>query len=233
MKQNDVLPYLDKGYPCVITGISQEWENARGWGIERTLAKGETFSFDEENTANFVYVRSGTVHCVFYEGNGASRINLICKKGSLINETCSVTRSISSKIVFLCHTPVRLYCFSGTLPFNKDFIEAYPHLLKNMFLSSATKVLHFQAMLNAVCTRSKLHLVSWYIYSMVMHHHGCTDFDPDLSQTEVRTLLGLSKTSMKRSMTYLKNEGIITTFTRRRIVIGDKTRLAELAMPNV
>ena len=165
------------------------------------------------------------------EGNGASRTNLICKAGALINETCTVTQSISSKVLFECRTPVTLYYFSGELPFNNSFIADFPHLIKNMFLSSATKLLHIQALLNAVCTRNKLHLVCWYIYSMVMHHQGKTCFFPDISQTDICALLGLSKSSMKRSMGYLKEEGIVTQFTKHHLVVEDLPRLAELAMP--
>ena len=226
-----ISPYLDKGYPCVISGISTVWEEARAWGVEKHLMKGQVFSFDDENTTNFVYVKSGTVHCIFYEGNGASRTNLICKAGALINETCTVTQSISSKVLFECRTPVTLYYFSGELPFNNRFIADFPHLIKNMFLSSATKLLHIQALLNAVCTRNKLHLVCWYIYSMVMHHQGKTYFFPYFSQTDICALLGLSKSSMKRSMGYLKEEGIVTQFTKHHLVVEDLPRLAELAMP--
>lgn len=231
--KSHISPYLDKGYPCVISGISSVWEEAKNWGVEKSLMKGQSFSFDDENTTNFVYVKAGTVHCIFYEGNGASRTNLICKTGSLINETCTVTHSISSKVIFECRTPVTLYFFSGELPFNKEFLTTFPHLIKNMFLSSATKLLHIQALLNAVCTRNKLHLVCWYIYSMVMHHQGKASFCPDISQTDICALLGLSKSSMKRSIGYLKHEGIVTQFTKHHLIVEDMARLAELAMPGI
>ena len=116
LSHSEILPYLDKGYPCVISGLSTVWEEAKEWIIEKRFAKGQIFSLDGENTASFVYVKSGVIHCILYEGNGASRTNLICQRGSLINETCTVTRSISTKFIFLCRSQVTLYSFSRRLP---------------------------------------------------------------------------------------------------------------------
>ena len=231
LSHSEILPYLDKGYPCVISGLSTVWEEAKEWSIEKRFAKGQIFSFDGENTASFVYVKSGVMHCILYEGNGASRTNLICQRGSLINETCTVTRSISTKFIFLCRSQVTLYSFSEDIPFNEKFILKFPHLIRNMFLSSAIKLLHVQALLNAICTRSTLHLVCWYIYSMVMHHHGATEFSPGISQSDIIALLGLSRTSMKRSMAYLRNEDIVTDFTKCHLTVRNLDRLRELALP--
>lgn len=219
------------GYPGVISGISRVWEEARPYAVEKRLKKGESFSFQDETATDFVYVRSGTIACMFYEGNGQARTNLICKSGALINETATTAGTFTDSILFVCTAPATLYHFRSELARDRAFTETCPHLLRNMFYSISIKILNFQTLLNAVCTRSRLELVCWYIHAMCRAHQGADEFEPGLSQAEMCSLIGVSKTSMKRSMAWLKDQGIVSCFTRKRLAIDDMKRLEELAMP--
>lgn len=52
------ISYLEKDYPCVISGISRVWEEAKNWGMEKRLGKGETFSFKDEPLTNMFTSRA-------------------------------------------------------------------------------------------------------------------------------------------------------------------------------
>lgn len=229
MKQRYCSPPID-GYPGVVSNISNDWERVRDLAQERYLKKNTIFSFDGDASQDFAYVLRGLISIVYYECNGQSKTQIICNEGSLINEVNIVTGYHKNKVNYISN------CDSIILYFSKHIVTSvifpkFPELMKSIAYGLSVKLMKFQVLFNAVCTRNRLQLVCWYILSMSQCHDNAREFTPGLTQEQIRSLLGLKKTSMKRSMAWLKSENIVPVFTKRRIRITDYERLVKLALP--
>lgn len=218
-------------YPGIISNTCREWENVKHLGQTRSLKKNTIFSFDGEASQDFAYVLQGSISIAFFECNGQAKIQLICNPGSLFNEVNIITGYHKNKVYYMASCDSKIIYFEKN-KINSVILPQYPELLKSITYSLAVKVMKFQSLFNAVCTRNKRQLICWYILSMSQCHNNATDFVPGISQEQIRSLLGLKKTSMKRCMAWLKNENIVPLFTKRRLIIADYERLADLAMPS-
>ena len=70
--------------------------------------------------------------------------------------------------------------------------------------------------------------MAWYIGKLSDVRGKTLRLSPGLSQSEAATLLGLSRATMTRVITELKEQGIIAGFTRHTLEILDRERLAQL-----
>ena len=77
--------------------------------------------------------------------------------------------------------------------------------------------------------KTALEKVAWYLDKLSDMDSRAMEISPGLSQSEVATLLGISRASMTRVVTALKEKGIVSRFTRRSLRILDKERLKAFA----
>lgn len=229
MPDLSLVSYAD-GYPGVIENIATIWEEYETYGTKKFLKKNTMLSFDDACAKDFAYIISGIVCIVYYECNGKIKTQLICKKGSLFNELNIITNYHKNKVMYFCYTDVNIIYFKENIALN-NLINKYHSLKDNIMFGFCVKMLKFQELFNAVVTRDKIQLAAWYIYYMCRIHGFEAEFAPGIPQSIICSLLGIKKTSMKRAMTLFKNEGIVQTYTKKKILIGDLEKLRALAYP--
>ena len=217
-------------YPGIIRETNRPWEEVLSLGRQRCFSKGYLLSLGPSVLNHFFYVRRGRFCTYYANSNGTSRINLFFESGSLYNDCTCITQAVSQGIVMRCWEDTEVFEFPGDLLRSEKFRQQYPHLMDNLLYSIALKVLNFQELLNAVCTKNKFQLVCWYLYVMAEKNKGRLAFDPNVSQSDIAMILGISQSSLTKIVSRLKEEEILNCFTKHRLHILDLFRLRRLGM---
>ena len=149
-------------------------------------------------------------------------------EGSLIYEAYCSAGGCERETWHRTKKDVELVCFDGRLLHDPAFQKAYPLLIANVLRSTATKYIMFDALLDCMQKKTAMEKVAWYIGKLSDVRGKTLRLSPGLSQSEAATLLGLSRATMTREITELKEQGIIAGFTRHTLEILDRERLAQL-----
>lgn len=214
--------------PGIIVDTSGIWEK-KATGARLTMKKGHSFSFDNECSEDFIYIRNGQVSIHFFEANGKSKCQMICCERTLINEANILSRFQMNKVLYHCDSDIEYFYF------RKSFMQTLGNdieLLRNVAYSQTLKLMHTQVLLNAVSLRNKQELVCWFLMRLCASQGGGSSIVPPICQRQMTSLLGLNQRTFNRYINFLKEAGILSSFTKRCLAIADMARLCELSQPN-
>lgn len=222
----DIVPF-EPGY---IAEMSRCWEEVAHLGEKENIEAGTEFSFlmKKRYMGKFAYIRKGCLHSFSLFPDGSERLKLVVDEGSLIYEAYCSAGGCERECWHRAKTNVELICFDGRLLHDPSFQKEYPLLIANVLRSTATKYIMFDALLECMQKKSAMGKVAWYINKLSEVRGNVLRLSPRLSQSEVATLLGISKATMTRVVTELKAEGVIASFRRHTLEIVDRERLVEL-----
>ena len=224
---NDVVHFA----PGVISGLSLCWKDMLSLGTPRHIDKNTEFSFlmEKELRGKYSYNVRGSLYSIMMYYNGIKRLKMVINEGCLIYEAYCAAGGCENNVFHQAKTDVDLVCFDGRLLHSAEFQQKYPLLIANVLTSTSLKYIMFDALLECMYNKSAIEKVAWYIDKLCENQQEECRVTPGLTQNEVASQLGISKASMTRVLTQLKEEGIIAGFTKKSIVITDKKSLKRLS----
>lgn len=167
----------------------------------------------------------------FLETTGRTRCQLFCAPNSLANESNLITELSTHKSIYFCNDDCEVIYFKGVYVLEK-LLRANPYLIMNFATSMAVKSMHAQSLLNALTMRNNLQQICWFISKLRLYHGGVNEFAPMIAQQQLASLMGINERTFKRHIIHLKDSGVLSCFTKKRITISDPARLEELALPS-
>lgn len=216
--------------PGIISNTANIWKNESRYGHTIKFKKDEHFSFEEKNSSDFMFITHGSVSLNYHEINGKSKCQLICCDNTLINEANIITGLPLDKVEYISISDTEVIYFSSD-KYNMEYIKNRANLLHSMAYSQSIKLIHAHIMYNAISVRSKLQLICWYLLQLSESNEDNNSFVPDVTQAQMSMLLGINHRTFNRHITFLKDEGIISCFTKRKLVISHRERLRLLSQP--
>ncbi len=223
----DIVPFK----PGYISSLSRCWESVLHLGVTEHVKANQEFSFLSEKRyiGKFAYVKKGCLYSFIPLPDGSERLKLVVDEGCLIYDSYCAAGGCERLVWHRAKTNVEMVCFDGRLLHLPEFQKQYPFLIANVLRSTATKYIMFDALLECMQKKTALEKVAWYLDKLSDMDSRAMEISPGLSQSEVATLLGISRASMTRVVTALKEKGIVSRFTRRSLRILDKERLKAFA----
>lgn len=175
----------------------------------------------------FYFLDEGLIKTSFATSNGLEWIFLYQKKGCLFNEN-SVLRG-RSKFLYTCQTKARVHILPASMLSNMLFIKKYPYLYINLLETLALKEAICHAYMSDLAYATSRGRVCQALLALCKEHEGMPAFAPEITQSEIASMMGLHQTTVARIVRQLRDEGIISSFTKKKLEIRSFPRLEELA----
>lgn len=209
-----------------VCNANREWEEVLHLATHRVYPKNSVIPHHE--LPGIYYVAKGIVVISYTSSCGRERKALYIEPGSLFNEARSLT-GYEPGGRFTCIKDVELYAFPEGLLRNLDFIRSYPHLVRNLLHTMGAKILIHYSFLADMGIGSHLAHIARFLLGLSAKHGNVKEFKPQVTQQELADLLGIHRATLARSLQQLKQQGVIASFTCRKILITDMPRLQRLA----
>lgn len=211
--------------PCYMRDISREWDKVIQLGQKYSYKKGDYFQIGHKDKA-FGYIKSGMTCC--YYSNAYSQkdeIRFFIGDGCLVKETFVLANFGFYVTHHKCLSDVTLYLFDKEMLFDTHFLASFPELLNNFIFSISIKSVSVQLFASILKFNTTIQKVAHYIYGFYLLNKKKRVFEPPFGQAYLAELLGISKYTINRIITKLRTEGILESYTRKKIEIGDLERL--------
>lgn len=220
-------------YTGIQPSLNTCWEEVLFFGEEMKFSQGQCLELN--STSYFYYIKEGSLSFILSMENGKKRIiNPIQKSGTLINVAHSLASQLTNFIekgcYFYCITDIILYRFDRSLLFDNNFICRYPHLIANLMASLGVKILAHHTHLSYSGTGTAKQQLCRFFYYISKANNEATELNPNISQTELASILGINRATLVRILQELKQYNIIIEFNKNRLVIGNLNQLAAIAL---
>lgn len=230
MRNRDSFVISDDGGDLRMYGQNTVWEEVLHLGTRMLLQKDALMRGG--NYDQFYYVKRGCIRLERLGRSGDDCIMLYLMDGTFFNEAVCIiqpmTRRDQCDISFTAIEDTELYAFKSDMLASQDFITRYPHLVHNLLKSVAYKSRFF--MYNG--SSSKLHSHTARVCCMLYRMYADSDYGveiaPRISQTELGKALGIPRSTLCRILAHLREEGIIGSFTKKKLEILDADKLMNL-----
>lgn len=200
------------------------WRNALHLGIRQKVSKGFLWCFD---STTFSFLDKGTVRLEGASSSGKQRIAFYIESGCLFRETNSSSSNTAQGVgYFIAMEDCVVYQFPIALFEDLNFIRENPDLVANCLttLKQKSSILFFSLVSNNENISDGV--VGRYLLSLA-EKHGADTFRPDISQSELASIMGLHRSTVCRVIKTLRKEGILGSFTRYQLEILDRKKLQE------
>ena len=226
MDEQESFPHLY--IPCYVQDLSPVWEKFLHMGRKMTYKKGDSFFLGKEQDS-FGYIKSGLTCCYVKEEIGhVDEIRFFIGKRCLIKETFMSANYGNFYTYHKCLTDVEMYLFDRNMITDVEIINNNPELLKNYIFSISAKSVSAQLFASLLKQKSNLQKITVYLYGFYLLNKPSLCFRPPLTQIQLAELLGLTNITVNRIITKLKNEKIISCYTKNKIQIIDIDKMREL-----
>lgn len=209
-----------------IANLNLVWEDALGLASRLVYKKNTIIPHVEQQ--GVYYIKKGQVRLSYISPAGQERIALIYDTHSILNEArtfagCEVAGC------FKCATDVELYLFPKALLLQAEFIAKYPEIIKNLLFTMGAKILLHYSFLAEMGTGSSMVQVCKFILSLYAKNNNASTFPVNMTQQEVCDLFGIHRATLARVLKRLKEQGVISHFTAKKVVITNHALLVEMA----
>lgn len=219
--------------PYTLQALSEQWDNVVHLGKGKHLVKNSILNYDK---SEFYYVQKGVLQLVYTSKDGKERVLLQYANKCIFavaavfesEEFVFLEKSDTVSWFFRCTTDVDLIVFPSSLLVKKSFISTYPELIVNVMYTMST-VTHLAFMLlTSMQMQNVCGKVAKFILSLEKSQHE-DELQPNVSQTELATILGVHRGSVARALTELRNKRAIGSFTKKKVVILNSKLLRKIA----
>lgn len=210
-----------------IGGCTQAWEETLHLGVRRAHARGAIVNPSPEEVFDIFYIERGKVRIIFDSVEGRNRAVALFEAGSMFNLACAATRREASG-QFECAEDSIIWRIPGRLLHDPDFLSLYPALVHCVIHQLGTLVLTYHTALTDMLLDDFIIRFCRFLLSLSIERDSL-EFSPGGSQEKIAALLGVHRTTLARAIQRLKKEGIIASFTKRRVEILDLERLRRMA----
>ena len=205
------------------------WKRALALATPRNLGADAPLLLAGSEALDFYYLASGSLRLMHLAKDGSERTILYLCSGNLFNESTALAGFDALDCCFISMEASLVYRFPGKLLQDPGFISDNPELIINLMKSQAIKILMMHVGLGSTVDHSALRTVSRFILSLVERHGGSCEFDPNLTQQDIASLLGLHRASVVRALAELRRLGAIIKFTKHTLKLDRLDVLVALA----
>ena len=205
------------------TGLSpEELESVRkSIAFEKTVAKGNIFLIEEEQSEYMYFVISGTVKVYKRSINGKEQILNIASRGESLNDVSTFDGG-GCATDMLAMTPVTLYVVRKRDM--KALVAKYPKIALNVAKVLASKVRRDSSLVEVLSFDQVMIRLARLILKQAA---AGTHLLPQFTQQDLASMVGTSRVVVNRSLRVMEEKGAIR-LQRRRIMITNEEALKEL-----
>ncbi len=218
-----------KGF--IMEGANRAWESILGLGEKRHYGAGQRVSLSMPEVAQGIYyLRKGSVRLTYTSRFGGEMIQLIIKSGMIFNEITVLQRLESASLCFFCLEDVEACFLHRSLVFSPEFVREHPDLILNLMESMTAKSSQFFHHSCDLGMLNSFHNTCRAIYFLWERQGRQAECAPGLTHGDLAAHLGIHRASLHKILRRLIDEGVIGSFTRRRLTILDPERLEAYAL---
>ena len=219
-------------HTATIPDMNKVWEETLHLATSRTYPRGYYLMLKEAATFDFYYISKGRITILHGAANGKTQNMLYVEPGNLINVANALggqlTDYVDSGCQFYCMVETTLWRFPCKLLNDTKFIQQYPHLIANLMTSIGVKMLIMHNTLSNTGTGNAITRICRFALNLSQANNNALELNPRISQACLANLFGLHRTTFLRALSRLKQLGVIKTFTKSRLCIGDIQKLMDL-----
>lgn len=208
-----------------LLNINEDWEQLPDCGNLKHFKKGKMIPASAEN---FYLLKSGIIRAVVTTAAGQDWTLLYQEKGCIFNELGALQGGIE-QLYYLCQTDVSVYCFPGELLLSEEFYRRSPEKAINLITTLAVKEAISYAYTTDVACADAMGRVCQSLLALVNENQNKDVFSPDVTQSEIASMMGLHQTTVARAIKELRAKKIIGKFTKKRLEVLDREKLVQIA----
>jgi CRP-like cAMP-binding protein len=215
--------------------LCPSWENIAHLGFQHIFQKGSQIIGLETPVDGVYYVKEGVVEILLYTSRGPEKVLFYVGSGCIFGEvSCFAKGGNNEEASVKARTDCILYFFS------RDQLEGtiasqYPHLLIELIRASAYKIRMYGVLLQDSLTGDHFTRVCKMLVYLVRFKGVETargpkqvTVRPDLTQNDIARLLGIHRVTVTKSISRLKEMGILRRFSKKSLEIADFPALLDL-----
>jgi CRP-like cAMP-binding protein len=221
------LPYFEDLCPS--------WGSISHLGVRHIFHKGSQIIGLESTVDGVYFVQQGVVEILLYTARGPEKVLFYVGSGCIFGEVSCFVGGASEEASVRARSDCVLYFF------NRELVEGlvaslYPHLLIELIRASAYKIRMYGVLLQDSLTSDNFTRVCKMLVYLVRFRSGEQAFShaqvtiqPDLTQNDIARLLGVHRVTVTKSISRLKEMGVLGRFSKKSLVINDFPALLGLA----
>lgn len=217
MNQYDNETYKQALAVFRIRELNAPWREILHLGERKILPKHHELGTPEDET--FFFLNKGSLHLSCISEDGQERVVMIMEEGVIFGEITFMHKSRVHFHSLRTLTECEVFIFPNTLLDDTAFCREYPHLILNLVKSLGVKGGAFFSQIydsNLLDTRGQICRMLTHIWR---EQGEKTTVNPDLSQVEMATILGIHRSSVCRVIRELRDEGVIGRFSKTRLEV--------------
>lgn len=210
--------------PIIFFDLNKPWETVLSIGTPvsfpaKTIVTSAIF---KSCSAGMYYIKKGCIRLSNIGYNGQTKVMLYLGRGNLFNEIPMLQHSYD--FIFTTMEPTEAV-YLPRQRITKDFIRENPELFFNLLESLTKKTQSFYSQLCVTHSVGSFNNVCRLLYSMHLFNRERGIVVPRLTQLELAAFLGIHRSSLHKSLTRLKDEGIIGTYSKTSLDILSPEKL--------
>jgi len=214
--------------------LCPSWENVTHLGVRHTFPKGSQIIGLAEPVNGVYFVKEGVVETLLYTSRGPEKVLYYVGSGCIFGEVSCFVAGENNEASVRARTDCIVHFFG------RDLIEGviasrHPHLLIELIRASAHKIRMYGVLLQDSMNSDNFMRVCKMLVYLVrfkgMETAGTRKqviIQPDLTQIDIARLLGIHRVTVTKSISRLKEMGILHRFSKRSLEIADLPALCRL-----
>ncbi len=210
-----------------IKSLNTPWREVMHLGVTKEFPRHTEFIEDQDDS--FYLMLQGTLRLSGLSASGRERVIMYMESDCIFGEVVYIHKSPMHDSSLTTIEKSEIVAFPVTLLDDVEFCRQYPHLILNLVHSIGIKAgAFFSQIYDSSLLESKTQICR-LIYQMWKENLEAPSFQPGISQSDMASILGLHRSSLTRNLQILREEGIISGFTKTQLEITNARKLAELA----
>ncbi len=214
--------------------LNSVWRSVLHLGTKKSIPKNEKLEMRNPFNNSLIFLDQGTISLRSLNPQGRERISLYFESGCILGEPPILANTAPTNRLpfYQTHSECIVYLFPSSFVTDVDLIQKYPELAQSLLQSSATKIRYLHALVADKNGESSKEVICRYINRLANKNHANV-FNPQMTQSEFALRVGIHRTSVWRTISELRKEGILGEFNKNTLEILDRERLQEIAFASV
>ncbi len=203
-----------------LTNVGQKFSELLEKSEEYSYSKGKVIT---PNPDKLYFITKGTVQLTCTTASGLEWILLFLQQGCIFNEYGILNEN--SIMNYRCQSDVTVRGIPTSYIFSEEFSQNYPHLILVLLKVLTIKEAIYYSYVSDLAFASAKGRVCQALLSLLKDECEQQCIIPNISQAEIATMMGLHQTSLARVVKQLRQEGIIGSFTKKKLEIFSYEKL--------
>lgn len=206
----------------------------RPWAEVLHLAKKYEYSkrayihLSREMESDFYYISHGKVCLQVTSATGKERTTNFFGEGCLFNLATVFVKDYKDAGVWVALADTVIWRFPGTLLHDEKFVREHPALIINLMSSICFSIITQYSWLTEMYLATPLPRICRYLVGLAVNA-GVGDSLVGVTQLDAALQLGIHRGTLSVALKQLKEQGILSEFSRGRLHILDMERLRQIS----